>query len=223
MARTTAGHVAVEPPAPGSRARRTFDQLLAATERRLASGGYAAATSTAIAEEAGVSTGSFYTYFADREEVLAATFARRLAVLLDRVSVELTSEALLDDGLEVVLERALDATLAEYREHAPTYRAVLAQVPASDLIREIYWTAHQKTEVVVTTFLRRAQAAGQARVDADPRILALTLIVVVQGASHPLLLDGSKEHTEAIRAQMLDLLRYLVVERIDRTVARSRE
>jgi AcrR family transcriptional regulator len=198
------------PPAAGSRARRTYDRLLDATERLLASGGYPAATSTAIAGEAGVSTGSFYTYFDDREDVLAAALHRRLALLLDLVAEELTPGALLDDGLPAVLERALDATLEEYRSHSPTYRAALAQVPASDLIRSVYWAAHRATEEVVTTFIRRAQAAGRARSDADPRVLALTLLVVVQGANHPLLLDGDDATAERIRSELLDLLLHLV-------------
>lgn len=198
-------------PASGSKARRTYERLLDATERRLAAGGYAAATTAAIAQEAGVSTGTFYTYFDDREQILAAAFARRLSALLERVRAQLDPGALLDEGLEEVLRRAVDAVLDEYRRHAATYRAAIAQVPASEQLREVYWTAHRETEEVVSTFLRRAQAAGQARQDADPSVLALALIVVVQGANNPLLLaQPDAASTGAIIDELVAMLVHLL-------------
>jgi AcrR family transcriptional regulator len=96
-----------DPPPAGTKGRRTHDALLDATERRLAAGGYPAATSTAIAADAGLSTGTFYTYFEDRHAALAAAFARRLENLIAAVEAELRVEGLLDDGLEAVLEHAV--------------------------------------------------------------------------------------------------------------------
>ena len=206
-----AGIAVHDPPPLGTKGRRTHDALLDALERCLAAGGYPAATSTAVAAEAGVSTGTFDTYFEDRHAALAAAFARRLRRLIDVVEAELTIEAVLDDGLQPVLERAVDAVLAEYRRHAATYRAALAQLPSSASLRETYWRAHELSERTLTTFLRRAQAAGRVREQADPRILALTLLVVVQGANNPLLLtDPDDAQTRAIRGELTALLTHLL-------------
>lgn len=206
-----AGIPAHEPPPPDTKGRRTHDALLDALERCLAAGGYPAATSTAVAAEAGVSTGTFYTYFDDRHTALAAAFARRLRQLVAAVEAELAIESLLDDGLRAVLERAVDAVLDEYRQHAATYRAALAQLPSSAALRETYWRAHEVSERTLTTFLRRAQSAGRVREQADPRILALTLLVVVQAANNPLLLaDPDAEQTRAIRGELIALLDHLL-------------
>lgn len=216
-----AGITAHEPPPPGTKGRRTHDALLDALERRLAAGGYPAATSTAVAAEAGVSTGTFYTYFDDRHAALAAAFARRLRRLVSAVEAELTIEALLDDGLRTVLERAVDAVLGEYRRYAATYRAALAQLPSSEALRDAYWRAHEASERALTTFLRRAQAAGRVREQADPRTLALTLLVVVQGANNPLLLaDPGSGQTRAIRGELIALLHHLLTG--EATVGRLR-
>lgn len=206
-----AGIAAHDPPPPGTKGRRTHDALLDALERLLATGGYPAATSTSVAAEAGVSTGTFYTYFDDRHAALTAAFARRLRRLVTAVEAELTIESVLDEGLHPVLERAVEAVLAEYRQHAATYRAALAQLPSSAALRETYWRAHEVSERTLTTFLRRAQAAGRVREQADPRILALTLLVVVQGANNPLLLaEPDSTQTRAIRGELTALLIHLL-------------
>lgn len=196
-----------DPPPAGTKARRTHDALLGAVERLLGRGGYPAATTTAVAAEAGVSAGTFYRYFDDREDALAALFDRRLGELLEAVAAVLTADALLDDGLAAVLRRALDVTVGEYRDHAPTFRAALTQLPSSPAIREVYWRRYAETEAVLVTFLRRAQAAGSVR-DADPAVLAATLLVVVQGANTPVLL--ARPRSRRTRAVLDELHRLLV-------------
>lgn len=193
-------------PEPGTKARRTHDALLEAMERRLDAGGYPAATTTAVAAEAGVSTGTFYTYFDDRDEALAALFARRLDELIGAVDATLDTDALLDHGLEALLDRTLDTVLSAYGRHAATFRAALLQLPSSPAIRAIYWDRHRVSEELVTTFLRRAQAAGMV-CDADPRVLARTLLVIVQGTNTPVLLARPRDRsTRRIRAELVRTL-----------------
>ncbi len=199
-------------PPPGTKARRTHDRLLEAMERLLARGGYPAATSTQVAAEAGVSSGTFYTYFPDREAALAALFARRLHELVTAVAEVLTLEALLDDGLRAVLARAVDVVLRHYRGHAPAFRAALVQLPSSPAIRDVYWAAHERSEELLVSFVRRAQAAGRVRAG-DPVIMARTLLVVIQGANNPLLLtDPRSRRTRAIERHLVDLLVALLAE-----------
>ncbi len=179
-------------------------------ERRLDEGGWEAATSTAVAAEAGVSVGTFYSYFSDRDDALAALFARRLVELLRAVQETLSTDALLDDGLEAVLERTVAIVLDAFRGHAATYRAALVQLPSSPAIRTVYWEAHRETEMVLTTFIRRAQEAGKVR-DAEPVVLARTLLIVVQGANNPLLTAPAPDAaSRTIVGEIVEMLNHLL-------------
>lgn len=190
------------PPPAGSRGRRTYEAILDAVERLLTDGGYPAATTTAVAEEAGVATGTVYLYVDDRDELLAAAFRRRLEELIADLETTLTADALLDDGLDEVLHRALGVVLDHYGAHAATLRTALAHLPASPRIRTVYWEAHARTEAVLVPFVRRAQTAGAIR-QADAEVLARTLLVIVQGANDPLLLGAPRSpQALAIRAEL---------------------
>lgn len=180
------------PPPAGSRARRTHDALLDAAERLLADGGYPAATTTAIAEAAQVGVGTVYAYFRDRDDVLAALLAARLDGILAAVEAELTTDRLLDVGLDAVLAGTVRTVVDGYRSHTAALRAALVQLPSSPAIRAVYWDRHDRSRRSVATFLRRAQAAGRVG-QGEPDLLADTLLVLIQGLHHPLLLErGSR-------------------------------
>lgn len=201
---------AIPSPPDSPRARRTYQELLAATERLLARGGYPAATTTAVADEAGVSVGTVYRYAADRDALLAALFADRLDALLERIEAVLSVEVLLDDGLEAVVDRALDAVLAGYRDHAAAFRAALVQLPAAPAVAAVYWDRHERGAQVAATFLRRAQRAGAVRDDESPEVLAEALLVVVQGLNNPVLLGAGGARGARLRALVGSAVRGLL-------------
>ncbi|MCB0967041.1 MAG: TetR/AcrR family transcriptional regulator [Ilumatobacter sp.] len=62
-----------------SRSRETLDRLLAAADVEFARHGLAAATTTAIAERAGVSVGALYRFFGDKRAIADALAQRYLA------------------------------------------------------------------------------------------------------------------------------------------------
>jgi AcrR family transcriptional regulator len=64
------------------RSRATVDTILEAAARVLVKQGYAAASTNRVAEVAGVSIGTLYEYFANREEVYDALIEREIDALL---------------------------------------------------------------------------------------------------------------------------------------------
>ncbi len=112
-----------------ARAQRTRAALLLATERELSERGHAATTAQSIAARAGVATGSFYQYFADKDAALRDVAAERLHALERRLlALEPASSlktrpdprssvlALLDSVLDYHREdRGLHAVLTERR------------------------------------------------------------------------------------------------------------
>ena len=112
-----------------ARALRTRAALLLAAERELSERGHAATTAQSIAARAGVATGSFYQYFADKDAALRDVAAERLHALERRLlALEPASSlktrrdprrsvlALLDEVLDYHREdRGLHAVLTERR------------------------------------------------------------------------------------------------------------
>lgn len=185
-----------EPPA-GAKARATYESLLAAAERLLVAEGLPGLNSTAVAAEAGVATGTFYTYFADKDALLAALFARRLDDIAGAVVEVLTVDSLHADGLEATLRRAVDRVLEGYRAHATVIRAALGRIPDSGLLRSVYWQRHERAAAGVAAFLRAGTAAGLVR-GGDPGSLALAMLVLVQGLNHPVLLAAERRQARAL-------------------------
>jgi AcrR family transcriptional regulator len=186
------------------KARATRARLLAAAAAEVAERGYDATTSTVVAQRAGVSTGTFYAYFRDKEDVLAALFATALDELLDAVEATLTADNLLDHGLDATLGKVVELVAAGYRRHAPVIRAALARMTASTAIREVYWTRHDRAVAVAERFARRGVAAGLVR-EGSPPMLAQTLVVVVQAVNHPVAL-GEGDEPAAIRQEVATAL-----------------
>jgi AcrR family transcriptional regulator len=68
------------------RSRRTVDAILDAAARIYGERGYAATTTNHVAEEAGVSIGSLYQYFPNKDSLLVALEERHLAQARQRLS-----------------------------------------------------------------------------------------------------------------------------------------
>jgi AcrR family transcriptional regulator len=196
-------------PPPSARAVATRAALLDAGERLLGSGGFEAATSTAVAAEAGVSTGTFYAYFDDKHALLAALFAARLDDLVHRVAAVLTADNLLDLGLDATLQRAVDLVVEGYRAHAGILRAALARVPVRADLRDVYWERHARAVEVVERFCRRGTRAGLVR-DGDAAVLAHAVLVLTQGLNNPILLGGDRELAEAVAGELARALAALL-------------
>jgi AcrR family transcriptional regulator len=168
-----------------ARAQVTRGALLASLEARLSEVGFDGTTSTAVAAAAGVSTGTFYGYFADKHAALAALFAQRLDDLVDAVEQVLTADNLLDHGLAGTMRLAVDRVVGAYRSHAGALRSALGQIPADARLRAVYWERHERAVQVAERFIRRGVAAGCIREEPSARVLAHTLLVLTQALHHP--------------------------------------
>src|SRR5262249_4071974 len=74
-----------------ARSRAKVAALLAAAERLFVERGYDAVTADAIAAAAGVSTGTFYSYFGDKRDALLLLLAERIGDLLGMVPAPSTA------------------------------------------------------------------------------------------------------------------------------------
>lgn len=95
------------------RSRRTVDRILDAAARIFHEQGYAGATTNDIADEAGVSIGSLYQYFPNKDAVLLALTSRHIEATTAGLAT-LLSEQRLEDGVDVILRNVIDFLLAQH-------------------------------------------------------------------------------------------------------------
>jgi AcrR family transcriptional regulator len=105
-------------------------RILDAATRVLEDVGYHGASTNRIAAEAGVSPGSVYQYFTDKDEIVATIIKRLIDDFAEGVAPALRHAATLDPatGVRTVLEAVLDVL----ERDAVLLRALVDRVPAAD-------------------------------------------------------------------------------------------
>ena len=136
------------------RAVRTREVLLDTTEALAAAGGCDAVTTTRIANESGVSVGTIYRYFPNREALLLAAYDATVARITRHcVSHLQTMEPMLDP--EEAILSLIDCYLAAAEAipaHAPLLREMQRLRPIAD---DRALDASEMSEGILTPFLRR--------------------------------------------------------------------
>ena len=109
------------------RSRRTVEKILDAAARIFHEQGYAGATTNDVADEAGVSVGSLYQYFPNKDALLVALTRRHiesttagLAYLLSRMNANV--------GFDTILRRVVDF-LVEQHDLDDLHLLVMHQAP----------------------------------------------------------------------------------------------
>lgn len=143
-----------------ARSRATREAILEATARILEKRGRAALTTNGIASRAGVSIGSLYQYFPNKEAILATLIRDKRAELLEQMRDALAEaaaqpperaiEALIRAGLMHQFSRPILALELEYLE------------PQLALEAETAALSEAMAQLVLTTIRRLCPAAGPA-------------------------------------------------------------
>lgn len=162
---------------PGqARSRQTFDAIVEACARLLIARGYGALTTNHIAELAGVSIGSVYEYFGDKEAVVSEVVRRASEGFSEDAARALP--ALEGAPLEKAVTAWIDTLLSAMRARAELLRAIAADVPLA--IREPHrreaWDRH-------LALARAAYRSAGARVRQDRAEEVSFLVVTLVDAT----------------------------------------
>jgi len=115
------------------RSRETVRLLLDAAAQVLRERGYAGATTNHIAEYAGVSIGTLYQYFADKDELFDALVKEYFAEVVASVETQPLDTALpLETNVRVLISAGVRA-----QRHGPELLRALEQVPNAVLRRRL--------------------------------------------------------------------------------------
>jgi AcrR family transcriptional regulator len=149
-----------------SRSAVTVTAILDATARILVERGYAATSTNAVAERAGVSVGSLYQYFPNKDALIAALHARhadQMKAVIERVLAR-AMDVNLVDGLTELIEASVEA----HRVDADLHRVLEQQLAGLDVVdaHDTFDEVMQDRIVVLLTRHRKALAVTDLRLAA---------------------------------------------------------
>ncbi|MFT4046015.1 MAG: TetR/AcrR family transcriptional regulator [Solimonas sp.] len=193
----------IEPPRKQprqARAQATVEAILEAAARILASEGYAAMSTNRVAERAGVSVGSLYQYFPNKDALVAALHQRHgrqihelLAAALDR-----TLGRSLREQITAVVHAALQGHLLEPELH----RVLENEFPFFDPPEsesEDYLGVHARFEALLEA--HRDEIAPR-----DPKLARYMIVTMSQALVHAAVIDPPADFdTAEIEVAIVDM------------------
>ena len=109
------------------RAQRTVDTVLDAVVRLLKREGFSAVTTNRIAEVAGVSIGSVYQYFADKQAIFVALHQRHIDQIDRMVETKLVEHA--GASLDVLMRAMIEGMIDAHSADPELYELLATEVP----------------------------------------------------------------------------------------------
>ncbi len=179
------------------RALRTRAALLAAVESLIVAEGAAAVTTTRVAEMAGVSVGTLYRYFTDRDDLVLAAYDGTVERIVAACAKEL--EGLPEDiEVEDAARRLLGIYLAA-AEAIPSHSGLLKAMRAVRPVEADHGNEYSGVvDEILAPFLARFGRSGAA-----PDPLRLTLLNVLMSTLVDLyLVTRSREERAALREEI---------------------
>ncbi|MCA9534286.1 MAG: TetR/AcrR family transcriptional regulator [Myxococcales bacterium] len=177
-----------------ARAHKTRASLVAAAQAEYAEQGYSGTTAKSIAKRAGVSTGSFYQYFTDKDAVLRELAQQRATALFDGIIAEMgeelgapaehpsatprRSQPISRASIERRLTGVVDAVVRHHRED-PRFHAVVTERRLADPELDAATTAGERALVERTAALLAAWGHT-----GDCVATAFILFGMVEGSVH---------------------------------------
>ena len=182
--------------------RRTRRALEDAALRLFSEQGFAATPVSRIAEQAEVSTRTFFHHFPTKEDVVLAAYERRLARLVD-----LLAERPRDEPPLTALRTSLLAVAEDYQSARPQLleRARLVAANASIHARSLELQSRWE-ERIADTVAHRLDVEVEG--DLRPRLLAAVTFAAMRVAQRRWLRDDGSAELPQLVAEALDLLEH---------------
>jgi AcrR family transcriptional regulator len=184
-----------------SRSTATVEALYEASIQVLLELGYRKFTTTRVAERAGVSIGSLYQYFPNREALITAVIARHLDQML--TVIEKRCRDVAGRPLDEMVTGMIDAVIAAKWEHIEISRALhepMAEVRGVECMRD----AEARMAAPVAAILRSCSDASFR----DEERIALTMVIACSSLLQAAITDKT---TAFNRESLRDHMRAMVL------------
>jgi AcrR family transcriptional regulator len=160
------------------RSRDTVDSILDATTRVLVKQGFDGLTTNAVARIAGVSIGSLYQYFPNKEALVAALIERHSEQMNLAIKAELTRVATLPiaQAARAVIELTMQAHAIEPELH----RVLTEQIPRIGRLAKLRELDEISQRMVVALLVARRDEVAIR----DPDLAAFVLVSTIESIVH---------------------------------------
>jgi AcrR family transcriptional regulator len=155
------------------RSKATVEALLDATARVLVRDGYDRASTNRIAAKAGVSVGSLYQYFPNKEALVAALVARHNREMLQLIREALDKVAALD--LATAMRELVKATLDAHLVDPALHRIFAEQVPRMGQLAKIEALQRETFQMIRAYLEEHRQEIAVRDLDSATSILVTTV------------------------------------------------
>lgn len=172
-----------------SRSRATVEAILVASAQVFRRHGYAAATTDRIAERAGVSVGSVYQYFPNKDAILVVLAERHIDAgfsLVGELLIESVREA---PPLAEVLQRFVRAMIALHEHEPELHRILFEEAPLPPPLRRQLRKRENEFAAAVSSLL---EAHPEVVVD-DPRVTGYVVVHMVDAVVHNFILHPPQD------------------------------
>jgi AcrR family transcriptional regulator len=156
------------------RSRETVEAILEAARQVFAAQGYAGGTTNRIAQRAGVSIGSFYQYFPNKDAIVVALMERHMTETTANYEAVMRQADAADLEVAEVVRHFVLSMLASYQQDPAFYRVLFEEAPRPLGIHAARARIHEAVAQALTPQIGRL-VSTQLR---HPAVSAHLLVVV---------------------------------------------
>jgi AcrR family transcriptional regulator len=165
-----------------ARSHDTVDAILDACARLLIEGGYEAATTNRVARLAGVSVGSLYQYFPNKDAIISALNERHEMEMLAHLGKMVADLA--DAPLEDAIRTYVEAILAIHAADPKLHRALTGGMARNGIEQMLAFQS--RAESVVRMYLERHRARLRPK---SLELAAFLIVTAVESITHIAVID----------------------------------
>jgi AcrR family transcriptional regulator len=168
------------------RSWETVEAVIEAAAQVFETHGYAAGTTNRIADRAGVSIGTLYQYFPNKESLAVALLERHLAEGTRHLHEWVADAVAEPRSLRDTLVRLVDGTIALHGGRPRLQHILLEETPLPDAVHEALLASEREAARLVAGLLRHYPEVRRARVtDAAVLIVHTVESLTHRFAAHP--------------------------------------
>jgi len=167
-----------------ARSKATVDAIIAASAQVLVAHGYEGATTARVAERAGVSIGSLYQYFPNKEALIAALIERHAGEIVSTMqrALDECANGTLQDGIRAIIQAGADAHCI----HPALHKILTEQVPRVGKLATAMNTARQIAKMIERFLRAHADELNPAR---DPALAAIVIETAIESLVHKAVIE----------------------------------